>query len=133
MGTEGPHVLRGHPGPCGEGDRVTSPSPVYKAKLVATEETPSHDNYIMTILSIIKAGTSTPGVGDNAGGQPGGLVALGWLGVPPGGLASPSGAGDIHEGSCRPGGVVPPRVPVAPWRLKVPTAGCGKVGVSGWR
>lgn len=64
VGTEGPHVLRGHPGAGGEGDPVTSPSPVYKVKLVATENTPSHDNYIMTILSVIKAGTSTPGVGD---------------------------------------------------------------------
>ncbi|KAM4643823.1 complement C3 isoform 1-T1 [Amazona ochrocephala] len=30
---------------------------VYKVKLVAREETPSHDNYIMTILSVIKMGT----------------------------------------------------------------------------
>ncbi|XP_065520712.1 complement C3 isoform X2 [Lathamus discolor] len=30
---------------------------VYKVKLVAMEETPSHDNYIMTILSVIKMGT----------------------------------------------------------------------------
>ncbi|XP_065715319.1 complement C3 isoform X1 [Patagioenas fasciata] len=30
---------------------------VYKVKLVATEQSPSHDNYIMTILSVIKMGT----------------------------------------------------------------------------
>ncbi|XP_061871330.1 complement C3 isoform X2 [Colius striatus] len=30
---------------------------VYKVKLVAMEESPSHDNYIMTILSVIKMGT----------------------------------------------------------------------------
>lgn len=65
-----PHMLGGHPGvgvlSRGEGDMVTSPSPVYKVKLVAMEQLPSHDNYIMTILSVIKMGTSTPGVGDKA-------------------------------------------------------------------
>lgn len=45
---------------------VTSPSPVYKVKLMAVEHSASHDNYIMTILSVIKMGTSTPGVGDKA-------------------------------------------------------------------
>jgi len=45
---------------------VTSPCPVYKVKVVATELSSSHDNYIMTILSVIKMGTSTLGVGDKA-------------------------------------------------------------------
>jgi len=45
----------------GEGDVVVSLSPVYKVKLVEMEQTSSHDNYIMTILSVIKMGTSTPG------------------------------------------------------------------------
>ncbi|XP_009946243.1 PREDICTED: complement C3, partial [Leptosomus discolor] len=38
---------------------------VYKAKLVAKEETPSHDNYIMTILSVIKMGTDEDPGGSN--------------------------------------------------------------------
>lgn len=54
---------RGDGGACcqGEGDVVVSLSPVYKVKLVEMEQTSSHDNYIMTILSVIKMGTSTPG------------------------------------------------------------------------
>ncbi|XP_069737624.1 complement C3 [Phaenicophaeus curvirostris] len=38
---------------------------VYKVKLVATEQTPSHDNYIMTILSVIKMGTDEDPAGSN--------------------------------------------------------------------
>lgn len=37
---------------------------VYKVKVVATEETPSHDNYIMSILTVIKMGTD-----ENPGGS----------------------------------------------------------------
>lgn len=48
----------------GGGDMVMFPSSVYKVKLMAMEQSPTHDNYIMTILSVIKMGTSTPGVGD---------------------------------------------------------------------
>lgn len=63
-------MRRGHPGVRvlyrGGGDIVISPSPVYKVKLMAMEQSPTHDNYIMTILSVIKMGTSTPGVGDKA-------------------------------------------------------------------
>ncbi|NXX62041.1 VCO3 factor, partial [Scopus umbretta] len=38
---------------------------VYKVKLMATEQSPSHDNYIMTILSIIKIGTDEDPAGSN--------------------------------------------------------------------
>ncbi|NXJ98500.1 VCO31 factor, partial [Corythaixoides concolor] len=38
---------------------------VYKAKMVAVEQTPSHDNYIMTILSVIKMGTDEAPAGSN--------------------------------------------------------------------
>uniref|UniRef100_A0A8C8B8Q0 Complement C3 n=1 Tax=Otus sunia TaxID=257818 RepID=A0A8C8B8Q0_9STRI len=38
---------------------------VYKVKLVATGQTPSHDNYIMTILSVIKMGTDEDPEGSN--------------------------------------------------------------------
>ncbi|KAM6294075.1 venom factor-like [Aegotheles albertisi] len=38
---------------------------VYKVKLVAIEQTPSHDNYIMTILSVIKMGTDENPAGNN--------------------------------------------------------------------
>ncbi|XP_010006476.1 PREDICTED: complement C3, partial [Chaetura pelagica] len=40
--------------PWAGGDLGMSLSPVYKVKLVAVEQTPSHDNYIMNILSVIK-------------------------------------------------------------------------------
>ncbi|OPJ84833.1 hypothetical protein AV530_007055 [Patagioenas fasciata monilis] len=38
---------------------------VYKVKLVATEQSPSHDNYIMTILSVIKMGEVDDGFLDD--------------------------------------------------------------------
>ncbi|XP_063997720.1 complement C3 [Pogoniulus pusillus] len=38
---------------------------VYKVKLVAQEEAPSHDNYIMNILSVIKMGTDENPAGKN--------------------------------------------------------------------
>ncbi|XP_015706338.1 complement C3-like [Coturnix japonica] len=38
---------------------------VYKVKVVATEETPSHDNYIMSIVSVIKMGTDEDPSGSN--------------------------------------------------------------------
>ncbi|XP_009577243.1 PREDICTED: complement C3, partial [Fulmarus glacialis] len=38
---------------------------VYKVKLVAVEQSPSHDNYIMTILSVIKMGTDEDPAGSN--------------------------------------------------------------------
>ncbi|KAM6294066.1 LOW QUALITY PROTEIN: A.superbus venom factor 1-like [Aegotheles albertisi] len=38
---------------------------VYKVKLVAIEQTPSQDNYIMTILSVIKMGTDENPAGNN--------------------------------------------------------------------
>ncbi|NXL54489.1 VCO3 factor, partial [Podilymbus podiceps] len=38
---------------------------VYKVKLVAMEHLPSHDNYIMTILSVIKMGTDEDPAGGN--------------------------------------------------------------------
>lgn len=38
---------------------------VYKVKLVALEQSPSHDNYIMTILSVIKMGTDEDPAGSN--------------------------------------------------------------------
>ncbi|NXX21537.1 VCO31 factor, partial [Podargus strigoides] len=38
---------------------------VYKVKLVATEQTSSHDNYIMTIVSVIKMGTDEDPAGKN--------------------------------------------------------------------
>ncbi|XP_075581331.1 complement C3 [Pelecanus crispus] len=38
---------------------------VYKVKLMATEHSPSHDNYFMTILSIIKMGTDEAPAGSN--------------------------------------------------------------------
>ncbi|XP_010188819.1 PREDICTED: complement C3 [Mesitornis unicolor] len=38
---------------------------VYKVKLVALEQSPSHDNYIMTILSVIKMGTDENPAGSN--------------------------------------------------------------------
>ncbi|XP_074786135.1 complement C3 [Athene noctua] len=38
---------------------------VYKVKLVATGQTPSHDNYIMTILAVIKMGTDEDPAGSN--------------------------------------------------------------------
>ncbi|CAN0019716.1 unnamed protein product [Bubo scandiacus] len=38
---------------------------VYKVKLVATGQTSSHDNYIMTILSVIKMGTDEDPAGSN--------------------------------------------------------------------
>lgn len=68
---------------------MTSPSPVYKVKVVATEETPSHDNYIMSILTVIKMGTSNPGGRGHGhlGGR--GSVTQGW--GHPGGLGTPKG------------------------------------------
>lgn len=60
---------------------------MYKVKLVATEQSPSHDNYIMTVLSVIKTGmTVVWGQGHCGGhlglgtGREGGLVALRWRG-----------------------------------------------------
>ncbi|KAM6038387.1 complement C3 [Chlamydotis macqueenii] len=38
---------------------------VYKVKLVAVEQSPSHDNYIMTVLSVIKMGTDEDPAGSN--------------------------------------------------------------------
>ncbi|NWQ97361.1 VCO3 factor, partial [Burhinus bistriatus] len=38
---------------------------VYKVKLMAVEQSPSHDNYIMTILSVIKMGTDEDPAGSN--------------------------------------------------------------------
>ncbi|NXE85500.1 VCO31 factor, partial [Cochlearius cochlearius] len=38
---------------------------VYKVKLMAMEQLPSHDNYIMTILSVIKMGTDEDPAGSN--------------------------------------------------------------------
>ncbi|NXI97092.1 VCO31 factor, partial [Psophia crepitans] len=38
---------------------------VYKVKLIAEEQSPSHDNYIMTILSVIKMGTDEDPAGSN--------------------------------------------------------------------
>ncbi|RMB88209.1 hypothetical protein DUI87_35432 [Hirundo rustica rustica] len=38
---------------------------VYKVRLVAREETPSHDNYIMNVLSVIKMGTDEDPAGSN--------------------------------------------------------------------
>ncbi|KAM6226068.1 complement C3, partial [Porphyrio hochstetteri] len=38
---------------------------VYKVKLVAKEQSPSHDSYIMTILSVIKMGTDEDPAGSN--------------------------------------------------------------------
>ncbi|XP_041336402.1 complement C3, partial [Pyrgilauda ruficollis] len=34
---------------------------VYKVRVVAREETPSHDNYVMEVLTVIKMGTATSG------------------------------------------------------------------------
>uniref|UniRef100_A0A8B9NKI3 Complement C3 n=1 Tax=Accipiter nisus TaxID=211598 RepID=A0A8B9NKI3_9AVES len=38
---------------------------VYKVKLMAMEQSPTHDNYIMTILSVIKMGTDEDPAGSN--------------------------------------------------------------------
>ncbi|NWH43708.1 VCO31 factor, partial [Fregata magnificens] len=38
---------------------------VYKVKLMAMEQSPSHDNYIMTVLSVIKMGTDEDPAGSN--------------------------------------------------------------------
>uniref|UniRef100_A0A8C3JYF4 Complement C3 n=1 Tax=Calidris pygmaea TaxID=425635 RepID=A0A8C3JYF4_9CHAR len=56
---------------CAEGDTgvdgVNTPAMVgvYKVKLVAVEHSGSHDNYIMTILSVIKMGTDEDPAGSN--------------------------------------------------------------------
>uniref|UniRef100_A0A8B9NV94 Complement C3 n=1 Tax=Accipiter nisus TaxID=211598 RepID=A0A8B9NV94_9AVES len=61
----------GDMGTQGRGDRLgqraylMSPSPVYKVKLMAMEQSPTHDNYIMTILSVIKMGTDEDPAGSN--------------------------------------------------------------------
>lgn len=72
----------------GGGDVEVSPSPVYKVKLLEMEQTASHDNYIMSILSVIKMGTSTPG--PRGRGHPEGR------GRGHRGLGTPKGAGDTH-------------------------------------
>lgn len=56
------------------GMTALSPCPlaVYKVKLVDREETPSHDNYIMKVLSVIKMGTTTVGRGQGHLGARGG-------------------------------------------------------------
>ncbi|XP_077643882.1 complement C3 isoform X2 [Lonchura striata] len=48
-------------------DRACEPGVdfVYKVRLVAREETPSHDNYIMEVLSVIKMGTDEDPAGSN--------------------------------------------------------------------
>ncbi|XP_032533186.1 complement C3 [Chiroxiphia lanceolata] len=38
---------------------------VYKVRLVAVEETPSHDNYVMNVLAVIKMGTDEDPAGSN--------------------------------------------------------------------
>ncbi|XP_010151419.1 PREDICTED: LOW QUALITY PROTEIN: venom factor-like, partial [Eurypyga helias] len=48
-------------------DRACEPGVdyVYKVRLMAMEQTPSHDNYIMNILSVIKMGTDEDPAGSN--------------------------------------------------------------------
>ncbi|XP_031467639.1 complement C3-like [Phasianus colchicus] len=68
---------------------------VYKVKVVATEETPSHDNYIVTILSVIKMGTSNLGTWGQGHLEGPGSVTQGW--GHPSGLGTPKGAWGHHE------------------------------------
>uniref|UniRef100_A0A663E5F7 Complement C3 n=1 Tax=Aquila chrysaetos chrysaetos TaxID=223781 RepID=A0A663E5F7_AQUCH len=62
---EGDMGTQGHGDGLGQHPYHDGTHHVYKVKLMAMEQSPTHDNYIMTVLSVIKMGTDEDPAGSN--------------------------------------------------------------------